>query len=522
MADLTHYDQKNLFGSDTFLSQLLEKDDLCFTVQREISPLVKDSDFEEMYRDGGRPPVSPRLLVLVLLMQFLESLSDRAAIRNLKFRLDWKIAFGLPVDFAGFHATTLVYFRERLISHEKSCLVFDKILEHLRICGLVKSKGKQRIDSTHVLAAVQELTRIELLHETLRLFCESAAEVSSLMDDSLLKTQEKYIEKISSYRSTAEEKAELIRQAGLAMRSFIEWTLTLTSDNPLRLANHFITLKLVFEQNFTDKGSSPELIKVATGKGHICNPHDPDAEYANKGKKSWLGYKVQVAETVNSEGIQNFITHIELETATSFDGNCVEKVIAALESKQIVPAELYGDTHYNTSENIELLQVKNIDLKGEVIPITNHKQEKDLGFNIQLEKQSVICPAGIESKHFHVDPSGRVKASFPKLACLKCQRRDICQPQPRGKIFEQRPENTVLTLRRKKMKDPDYKKDLHHRNGVEGTISGLVRGQKLRKCRYKGKAKSQLQTKMIGAAANVSRLAAYRWRENRAKEAKCA
>ena len=69
MADLTHYDQKNLVGSDTFLSQLLEQDDLCFTVQQEISPLVKDSkdsDFEAMYRDGGRPPVSPGLLVLVL------------------------------------------------------------------------------------------------------------------------------------------------------------------------------------------------------------------------------------------------------------------------------------------------------------------------------------------------------------------------------------------------------------------------------------------------------------------------
>ncbi len=71
------------------------------------------------------------------------------------------------------------------------------------------------------------------------------------------------------------------------------------------------------------------------------------------------------------------------------------------------------------------------------------------------------------------------------------------------------------------MKDADYKMDLYHRNGIEGTISGLVRGQKLRKCRYRGKAKNQLQTKMIGAAANVSRLALFRERENVDKLAKC-
>ena len=94
MANLALYDQQNLFGSDVTLAHLLGPDDLCYVIQKEISPLIKDSDFESMYKEGGRPPISPRLLVLVLLMQFLEGLSDRAAARNLKFRLDWKIAFG--------------------------------------------------------------------------------------------------------------------------------------------------------------------------------------------------------------------------------------------------------------------------------------------------------------------------------------------------------------------------------------------------------------------------------------------
>jgi transposase len=77
----------------------------------------------------------------------------------MKYRLDWKIAFGLPIDFAGIHNTTLVLFRDRLIENEKSSYAFDKILDHLTSLGLIKKGQKQRIDSTHVIGNVRELIR---------------------------------------------------------------------------------------------------------------------------------------------------------------------------------------------------------------------------------------------------------------------------------------------------------------------------------------------------------------------------
>jgi transposase len=125
MVNLEYLNQRNFFDSDVTLSHVLEEGDLCFLIKNEVACRIKDSDFEAMYKDGGRPPISPRLLVLVILMQFLESLSDRAAIQNLKFRLDWKIVFGLPVDFIGFHPTVLTYFRERLVANLKASYVFD-------------------------------------------------------------------------------------------------------------------------------------------------------------------------------------------------------------------------------------------------------------------------------------------------------------------------------------------------------------------------------------------------------------
>jgi len=61
------------------------------------------------------------------MMQYLERLSDRAAAQNLRYRLDWKIAFGLELDFNGIHPTTLVYFRNRLIENDKASYAFDQV-----------------------------------------------------------------------------------------------------------------------------------------------------------------------------------------------------------------------------------------------------------------------------------------------------------------------------------------------------------------------------------------------------------
>lgn len=360
------------------------------------------------------------------------------------------------------------------------------------------------------------------------------------MDGNLAATHERYTDRISTFGVTDIQKKALIREAGLAMRGFITWAARSPHHELIEKFSSHSTLKNVFSQNFIDEGQEkdPELIRVATGKDHICSPHDPEARYANKGKKGWLGYKGQVVETVHvpeepngadsnlaSSTGPNFITHIEVQEATDFDGDSVEPIISDLRKKDIPPGELYGDTHYNTQNTIESLASQSIEMKGPVQPHSREKQEKDIGFEVDVENKRVICPAGHYSKHFHVREDGRVGASFPKKHCLVCPRKGICQPQPRGKIYEQRPENKTLEKRREQLKDPDYLRDLHKRNGIEGTISGLVRGQNWRRSRFCGLQKTRLQAKLTGAAANISRLHRRRLleiRQNQSPEAKMA
>lgn len=355
--NLSFLKQGFLFGADRMLDGFLREQDLCFTLMNEIAPKIKLEDFEEMYKEGGRPPISPKVLLLVSIMQFLERLSDRAAAYNLRYRIDWKIALSVELDFDGIHPTTLVKFRERLLENQKAAYAFDRVIEHLVEQGLVKSGGKQRIDSTHVIGKVRELSRLELLHETLRLFCMDIVDLTDEMPQYIHDLFEYYADEIAIRGISDAQKNRCLREAGLAMRSFIDWSNHETKE--IQALKTYQTMKKVFEQNFEDNNpgpDGPELIKIATGKDHVCSPHEPEARYANKGAKGWLGYKAQIAETVTDDSSQvNFITHADINDAPDYDGNAIDEYLEEQEKHETKPSQVYGDTHYNTAGNIQKL-----------------------------------------------------------------------------------------------------------------------------------------------------------------------
>jgi transposase len=71
-----------------------------------------------------------------------------------------------PTD-AGFDASVLSEFRTRLIAGAAEYLLFDTLLQWCHERQLVKASGRQRTDSTHILAAVRALNRIEVVGETM-------------------------------------------------------------------------------------------------------------------------------------------------------------------------------------------------------------------------------------------------------------------------------------------------------------------------------------------------------------------
>jgi transposase len=72
------------------------------------------------------------------------------------------------MEDAGFDYSVLSEFRRRLIEGGQETLLLEVMLNRFKEMRLLKSRGKQRTDSTHILAAIRCLNQLELVHETLR------------------------------------------------------------------------------------------------------------------------------------------------------------------------------------------------------------------------------------------------------------------------------------------------------------------------------------------------------------------
>src|SRR5215813_14217488 len=111
-------------------------------------------------------------------MQFRENLADRQAAEAVRARIDWKYLLGLALTDAGFDFSVRSAFRDRLLASRREELLLDKFLERCRALGWLKTRGQQRTDSTHVLAAIRVLNRLELVAETLRAALNAVATVA--------------------------------------------------------------------------------------------------------------------------------------------------------------------------------------------------------------------------------------------------------------------------------------------------------------------------------------------------------
>ena len=142
-------------------------------VRDRLDGLWPDEDFAGWYPRDRRPGLSPAQLATVSVLQL--GLSDRDAAEAVRCRIDFRYALGLDLDDPGFHHSVLGDFRERLLEEGRADRLLDLALARLKEAGLVRERTTQRTDSTHVLAAVRDLTRLELVTEAARAALEELA-----------------------------------------------------------------------------------------------------------------------------------------------------------------------------------------------------------------------------------------------------------------------------------------------------------------------------------------------------------
>src|SRR5437773_713195 len=137
-------------------------------VADRLGTIYHDAQFAALFPTRGQPAEAPGRLALVTILQFAEGLSDRQAADAVRRCIDWKYLLGLELTDPGFDYTILCEFRARLVEGSQVRLLFETLLERFREKKLVKARGKQRTDSTHVLAAIRAVNRLEGVGEALR------------------------------------------------------------------------------------------------------------------------------------------------------------------------------------------------------------------------------------------------------------------------------------------------------------------------------------------------------------------
>ncbi|MEU5324612.1 transposase [Streptomyces sp. NPDC021056] len=144
-------------------------------IRDQLGLVFSDDEFREAFGVRGRPGISPCQLALVSMLQFAENLTDRQAAHAVRSRIDVKYLLGLELSDSGFDFTVLSGFRQRLLEHGLENSILDLLLKRLTGLDLVAAGGRQRTDSTHVLAAVRSLNQLEFVGETLRASLEALA-----------------------------------------------------------------------------------------------------------------------------------------------------------------------------------------------------------------------------------------------------------------------------------------------------------------------------------------------------------
>ena len=266
----------------------------------ELGMLYENHQFAALFPRRGQPAEAPDRLALILVMQFAENLTDRQAADAVRGRIDWKYALGLELTDAGFDFSVLSEFRDRLIAGAAEDLLLTTMLTHFKARGLIKPRGKQRTDSTHVLAAIRNLNRLELVGRTL----QHALNVLAQLAPDWLRAQitrdwfDRYSRQLDEYRLPKGEQerrtlAELIGQDGLYLLERLDNDRVLDQVGPLPAID---TLRGVWEQQYevvTGQVRWRNKDDLPPSRERIVSPHDTEARYSTKRSVTWVGYKVQ-------------------------------------------------------------------------------------------------------------------------------------------------------------------------------------------------------------------------------------
>ncbi len=271
----------------------------------------------------------------------------------------------------------------------------------------------------------------------------------------------------------------------------------------------------------------------------MTSPYDLDARWAAKGDDLyWNGYKVHVTETCDppdpapggdpDDGDPggerpNIIVGVATTDATVPDTQMTERIHATLAGRDLLPGEHYLDSGYPSAAlMVDSLRRWGVTLVTPLLADTSHQARAGAGydrasFTIDFDTRQATCPHGKTSSWWNPVTqrgTGAIVIKFAAGTCRGCPAREQCTRSVSPRIGRQltvppREVHHAQHTARATQDTPDWQARYARRSGVEATIRQGVAVTGMRRTRYRGLPKTQLEHLYSATALNLIRLHAY-------------
>jgi len=477
--------------------------------------LFPDEDLSMMYSpDNGRPSLPPSLMNGALLLQFYDNVSDEETVARTKFDLRWKVALKLPLDFPGFHPTSLTKYRNRLIENEQERYAFDRFITVAREAGFIPDRVTLLTDTTNVKGAGAVQDTYTLLRKGMRKLLKAAGfhlpnkrQGLSPQTRTLLERYVNQDRKADIDWADPQQRAAELQVLFEDAEAVLALAAEQIDDDEVRYLGWLLTKILGDDLVVDDQG------QVQIGKGtatdRIISITDPEMRHGRKSSAHLFnGFKVSVSTDQHSE----MILDIADVTASGSDGAHLLPIIERVEAQADVTVErAVGDGAYGSGKNraaCDNYPGHAVDLVSPLAQPSDPEVDKS-AFQIDLEVQTATCPQGHKVTG---QPAGKHDGqqmwlfTFPRATCEACPLFERCvRSKKTGRTVRTRGYESYLQAARIRQQTEEFDRLYRLRPAVERKIAELAR-RGVRETRYVVESKRQLQRLWLGAAVNLKRL----------------
>jgi hypothetical protein len=495
--------------------------------------LFPDELFADLFRAGGRPSIPADVMASVIVLQTLHGLSDAEAVEAVTFDLRWKAACGLAVTAAGFHPTTLTYWRRRLARSASPNRIFDAVRAVIAETGVLTGKTRRALDSTVLDDAVATQDTVTQLIAAVRRVAREVPGAAAVIT-----------ERCTAHDYSRPGKPRIPWDDQGARDELVD---ALVSDAHRLLAHlpeqelgpapaQAVALLALIAGQDVEPGEGSDgtdgrwRIAKRVAPERVISTVDPDTRHAHKTRsRRQDGYKAHVVVEPDT----GIITDTTLTPAAGPDNSDATVGVALLLGDPTGSAptgsesggsesggsesggsesggEVLADSAYGSGEALADLQraghtpiIKPWPLRS---PVESGFTLDDFTVVEPTSSQPGAQPGTVTCPNGHTRPMTTNRTVTFGVACRGCPLRARCTTNATGRSLRLHPHDAITRAHRRRAHDPQFQALYRrHRPMVERSIAWLVAGGN-RRLRFRGTQLNDLWLHHRVAGLNLRRL----------------